>query len=186
MWLVCGLSPRRSGFTPGSVHMGFVVDKVALRKAFLRVLLFSPVSIISPLLIIHLSPPHEVCDSPDQVAHYHNLGPKLGASSLTRLLAGTEERTIIFILFYIYLTSFGCGIRLVLRTKCDYFSPRIDFCVGNVMFLVDRPTFKIDLLLTLTSPFCHYLKLFGYISILYCSFTLFWIVTKITPKAPSL
>jgi hypothetical protein len=28
--LVAGLSPRRPGFDPGSVHVGFVVDKVAL------------------------------------------------------------------------------------------------------------------------------------------------------------
>jgi hypothetical protein len=26
-WLVAGLSPRRPGFAPGSVHVGFVVDK---------------------------------------------------------------------------------------------------------------------------------------------------------------
>jgi hypothetical protein len=28
--LVAGLPPRRPGFDPGSVHVGFVVDKVAL------------------------------------------------------------------------------------------------------------------------------------------------------------
>jgi hypothetical protein len=44
--------------------------------------------IIPPLLHTHLSPPHEVCDSPDQEAHYHTLGTKLGASSLTRHLTG--------------------------------------------------------------------------------------------------
>jgi hypothetical protein len=43
-----------------------------------------PASIIPPLLHIQLSPPHEVCDSSDQAAHYHHLGPKLGASFLTR------------------------------------------------------------------------------------------------------
>jgi hypothetical protein len=31
----------------------------------------------------HLSPPHEVCDSPDQAAHCHTLRNKLGASRLT-------------------------------------------------------------------------------------------------------
>jgi hypothetical protein len=31
--------------------------------------------------------PHEVCDSPNQAAHYHTLGPKLEAPSLTRHLA---------------------------------------------------------------------------------------------------
>jgi hypothetical protein len=38
--LVSGLSPPRPGFTPCSVHMGFEVDKVALRQVFLRVLRF--------------------------------------------------------------------------------------------------------------------------------------------------
>jgi hypothetical protein len=41
---VAGLSPRRPGFDPGSVHVGFVVDKVALGQVFLRVLGF-PLSI---------------------------------------------------------------------------------------------------------------------------------------------
>jgi hypothetical protein len=63
--------------------VGFAVDKVALGQVFLRVLLFSPVNIIPPLLHMHLSPPHEVCDSSDQAAHYHHLGPKLGALFLT-------------------------------------------------------------------------------------------------------
>jgi hypothetical protein len=32
--LVAGLSPRKSGFAPGSIHVGFVVDKVALWQFF--------------------------------------------------------------------------------------------------------------------------------------------------------
>jgi hypothetical protein len=32
--LVAGLSPRRPGFDPGSVHVGFAVDKVALGQVF--------------------------------------------------------------------------------------------------------------------------------------------------------
>ena len=32
--LVAGLSLRRPGFDPGSVQMGFVVDKVALEQVF--------------------------------------------------------------------------------------------------------------------------------------------------------
>jgi hypothetical protein len=34
--LVSGLSPRRPGFAPGSIHAGFVVDKVTLGQVFLR------------------------------------------------------------------------------------------------------------------------------------------------------
>jgi hypothetical protein len=42
--LVAGLSPRRPGFDPRSVHVGFVVDKMT---GFPRVLRFFPVSFIS-------------------------------------------------------------------------------------------------------------------------------------------
>jgi hypothetical protein len=86
------LSPQRPGFSPGPVHVGFVVIKVSLGQVVLR---FSPVIIIPPLLHCHLSPPHEVRDSPDQAALNHTLGRMLGASSLTRNLAATEERGII-------------------------------------------------------------------------------------------
>ena len=48
--VAAGLSQRRSGFDPGSVHVGFVVDKVALGQVFLRVLRFSPVNFIPPML----------------------------------------------------------------------------------------------------------------------------------------
>jgi hypothetical protein len=38
---------------PWAVFVGFVIDKVALGQVFLRVLRFSPASIIPPLLHIH-------------------------------------------------------------------------------------------------------------------------------------
>jgi hypothetical protein len=41
---------RRPGFDPGLVHVGFVVDKVALGQVFPRVLRFSPGSFIPPVL----------------------------------------------------------------------------------------------------------------------------------------
>jgi hypothetical protein len=43
--LVAGLSPRRPGFALRSIHVGFVVDEVALGQVFLRVLPFPPVNI---------------------------------------------------------------------------------------------------------------------------------------------
>jgi hypothetical protein len=48
--LVAGLPPRRPGFDAGSVHVGFVVDKVALGQLFLPVLRFSTASFIPPVL----------------------------------------------------------------------------------------------------------------------------------------
>jgi hypothetical protein len=40
------LSPRRPGFDPGSVHVGFVVDKLALGQVFHLVRRFSTVNFI--------------------------------------------------------------------------------------------------------------------------------------------
>jgi hypothetical protein len=48
--LAAGLPLRRPVFDPGLVHVGFVVDKVALGQVFPRVLWFSPVSFIPPVL----------------------------------------------------------------------------------------------------------------------------------------
>jgi hypothetical protein len=39
--LAAGLPPRRPGFDPRSVHVGFVADKVALGQVFSRILRFS-------------------------------------------------------------------------------------------------------------------------------------------------
>jgi hypothetical protein len=47
-WLAVGLTPRSPRFEPGSIHVGLVMDKVALGQVFLRVLRFSPVNIIPP------------------------------------------------------------------------------------------------------------------------------------------
>jgi hypothetical protein len=74
------------------MNVGFVVDKVALGHVFLLVFRFSPANVIPPLLHIHLSPPHEVCDSSYQAAHYHHLGPKLGSSFLTRHFAWKQNK----------------------------------------------------------------------------------------------
>jgi hypothetical protein len=52
--LVADLSTWRPGFEPGSVHMGFVVDKVALGQIFLRVLRHPPVNIVPPWLSISM------------------------------------------------------------------------------------------------------------------------------------
>jgi len=51
---VAGLSMRRFGFGPRSVHVRFVVDMVVLGQVFLRVLRYSPVSTILPMFHIHL------------------------------------------------------------------------------------------------------------------------------------
>jgi hypothetical protein len=58
--LLAGLSPRRPGFDPGSVHVEFVVDKVALWQVFLRILRFSPVNFIPPVLEKQKKRPHHL------------------------------------------------------------------------------------------------------------------------------
>jgi hypothetical protein len=45
-----GHSPQRPGFNPGPVRVGFVVDSVALEWFCHRALLFSPISVILPML----------------------------------------------------------------------------------------------------------------------------------------
>ena len=48
--LVMGLSPRRTCFDPRSVHVGFVVDKVALAHVYLRLLRLQTLHIIPAAL----------------------------------------------------------------------------------------------------------------------------------------
>jgi hypothetical protein len=48
--LAAGLPPRRTRFDPGSVHLGFVVGKVALGQVSPRVLRFYPVNFIPPVV----------------------------------------------------------------------------------------------------------------------------------------
>ena len=50
MLLVAGISPRRLGFFLRSVHVRFLVCKVALRKVSLREIWLSPVNIIPVML----------------------------------------------------------------------------------------------------------------------------------------
>jgi hypothetical protein len=57
-----GLSPRRTGFIPWSVDVGFAVAKVALGQIFDRVLCSYSVTIIPPLLLAHSFTYHQVFD----------------------------------------------------------------------------------------------------------------------------
>jgi hypothetical protein len=68
--------------------MRFVGGKAAVQQFFSEFFCFPLLINIPPLFHIYLSPLHDACDSPDQAAHYHTLALKLGASSLTRHLAG--------------------------------------------------------------------------------------------------
>jgi hypothetical protein len=89
--------------------VGFVVDKVALGR-FSPSTSVSPANIIPPLLHIHMSLPHEVCNCSDQAAHYHNLGPKLGASLLTRHIGWKQKKKG-------KKNSFGCNSLYLLSFK---------------------------------------------------------------------
>jgi hypothetical protein len=52
----CGFSLWMLGFALRTIHVGFVVDKVAMGQAFLLVLWFYPVNIIAQWLSTHASP----------------------------------------------------------------------------------------------------------------------------------
>jgi hypothetical protein len=49
--LVAGLSARKAGYDPGSVYLGFVVDRMALGQVFFPLGLRSPVSVFIPPLL---------------------------------------------------------------------------------------------------------------------------------------
>jgi hypothetical protein len=67
-----------------------MIFEVALGQVFLQLLGFPLLIIIPPWLHTQLSPHHKMYDNPDQAAHYHTVGPKLEASSLTQHLAGPK------------------------------------------------------------------------------------------------
>jgi hypothetical protein len=69
----------QSRMTSGEIHGGWSGTGADFSPSFV----FPPLIVIPPLLHTHLSPPHGVCDSHDRAAHYHTIGPELGASSLT-------------------------------------------------------------------------------------------------------
>ena len=50
--LIADLSPRRHGFSPGPVHVCYVIKEVALEQVFLLVRQFLLVTVIPPLLHI--------------------------------------------------------------------------------------------------------------------------------------
>ena len=52
--LLAGFTPRKAGFNPRSVHVRFVVHKVALWQGSLPVLQSSPVRNFPPMLDTHL------------------------------------------------------------------------------------------------------------------------------------
>jgi len=56
MWLVAGFSLQRPRFSPRPVHVGFVMDRVALGHVFLQVLQFSLFSIILQMYHTHIYP----------------------------------------------------------------------------------------------------------------------------------
>jgi len=58
-WSVLGLLSRRKGFKSRSVHVGFMAENVAKGHGFLRVLRFSPISIIQQMFHIHLLIQHK-------------------------------------------------------------------------------------------------------------------------------
>jgi hypothetical protein len=75
-----------------------------------------PISFHHWLHHIHISPPHEVCDSSDQAAHYHHLSPKLGASFLTRQF-GLKQNKNVIILSWILSAEFRNPLTIVMNIK---------------------------------------------------------------------
>jgi hypothetical protein len=70
--LVAGLSPRRPGLDPRSVHVRFVIGRVALWQVLLRVLCFDSVSIIA-ISVLCLSSSACCWYQKDRLAKHGNL-----------------------------------------------------------------------------------------------------------------
>jgi hypothetical protein len=71
---------------------GFCGGQVALGRVSPSSSVFLLLVITPPLLHTQLTPPHDVCDSPEQATHYHTIGQKLTALSLTRHLVGLRPK----------------------------------------------------------------------------------------------
>ena len=84
-WVVPWLrwfSPRRPGFDPEPVHVEFVLDKLAQRQAFLRILRVSHVNVISSVLCTWFR-------SPDQTGRgAHSTSWTMGTGSVFRGYSG--------------------------------------------------------------------------------------------------
>jgi hypothetical protein len=78
-WLATGFSPQSTGAIPMSLHVEFVVHKVA-EEIFLQVFL---AIIIPSLLHTHLSMPSLVWNSADQAVHYHTVINNIAFGSIT-------------------------------------------------------------------------------------------------------
>jgi hypothetical protein len=92
--LDAGFHREDPGWIPGELKLRFMVDKWHWSR-FLSEFFGSPLLIIiPPLLYTGVSPPHEVCDSPDQAAQYHTTSFKLGASSLTEHSAAVGVKVV--------------------------------------------------------------------------------------------
>ena len=84
---------RRSEFDPRLAHVKFVVDKVVLRRGFLRVLRFFPVSAIPSVFLTHLHL-HVALRifQKKKLCYFGNWGP-LDGNVLERFTARTSLRT---------------------------------------------------------------------------------------------
>jgi hypothetical protein len=113
-----GFSALRPGINPGDFKWDSQRTKWHWSKVFSEFFILT-------LLHIHVSPTYEVCDSPDQAAHYHTLSPTLGYSPLTWHFAGLTVK-IVYFLFSVWermsefnLLTFMCTTHLKSPPLCN-------------------------------------------------------------------
>jgi hypothetical protein len=117
--LVAGLPPRSPGFAQGSVHVGFVVDKVALEHVFHQVFRFFPVSIIIlPELRTHIglsSSGRRTIVSLVETVRIHSLNSWKKKTITLSLLIHEESQLYFHFLFLpIILSAVFSGFRCLL------------------------------------------------------------------------
>lgn len=109
--LDAGFSPPRPGFSTGWMQVGLVGKKSRWSRIFSEFFAF-------PLTVIMI--PHSSVTapwgvrSPDQAAHYHTLGRKLRALSLTLHVAGLGVKVLLNV-FHAVHCSYVDGFSIVLR-----------------------------------------------------------------------
>jgi hypothetical protein len=159
--LVTGLLPLRPEFVPGSIHVWFVVNKMTLGQVSPWVLQFSLSIYHSTIAPYSSVTTHEMCDSPDQAAHYHTLSPKLGLHIWPSTWLEQRKEIVVCLTFVI----FSCHIIHLLSCVEVTVQAEIIESVHALSSDNDSLSLKVKI-------FCKYEQVFSFHTKLWCMFNM--------------